>query len=394
MGVDKTSYDAYVDSLMPRLWEIAQYVHANPEVAFTEHKACAAQCDYLSDQGFDVVRGAGGLETAYTATFGQGFPHLGIVSEYDALPGLGHGCGHNLICTTALGTAAAVKKYLEDSGTSGTVTVFGTPAEEEGGGKITMLENGVFEGVDALFFMHPTSDLTKLAGYCMSSMRLVVEFTGKSAHAGSHPWDGANALSAANLFFAATGMIRQQFKGDVHFSGIIEEGGKETGLIPDYVRVRCSISSFSLSELERCVGLVENCAKGSALAMGCEASFKAVPGYQGRVPNEVLSEVCRAELADLGEPMLEGLVDDFGGEDLGNVSRLIPVCNPYVTIFPDYKISGHTERFRELANTEAGYRCIQVASKAMSRTMMDVYEDPSVLDDAKAELAERIAKEG
>ena len=393
MGFDKSACDKYVDGLMPRLWEIAQYVHANPEIAFTEHKACEVQCDYLAEQGFSVTRGVAGLDTAFTATYGEGAPHLGIVSEYDALPGLGHGCGHNLICTTALGTAAAVKEYLAESGMPGTVTVYGTPAEEEGGGKIVMLDKGVFEGVDALFFMHPTSDLTKLAGYCMSSMRLVVEFRGTSAHAGSHPWDGANALSAANLFFAATGMIRQQFKGDVHFSGIIEDGGKETGLIPDYVRVRCSISSFNLAELKRCVGLVENCAKGSAIAMGCEEAFTAVPGYQGRVPNEVLSEVCRAELAELGEPMLEGLVDDFGGEDLGNVSRLVPICNPYVTIFPDHKISGHTEQFRELANTEAGYRCIQVASKAMARSMMDVYEEPSILKAAYAELEERMAKE-
>lgn len=393
MGFDKRRLDAWVDESMPELWGIAQYIHAHPEVAFAEEKACATQREFLVKHGFAFEGNVAGLQTAYTATYGSGGPRLGIISEYDALPGLGHGCGHNLICSAALGTALCVKSYLETSGSSGSVTVFGTPAEEEGGGKITMLEHGVFDGVDALFFMHPTSDLTKLAGYCMSSMRLDIKFKGVSAHAGSHPWDGANALSAANLYFAATGMARQHFYGDVHLSGIIVEGGKETGMIPDCAEVRGSVSAFSMAHLNEAVSRVENCARGAAIAMGCDVTFTAVPGYQGRVPNEALSELCRKELEDLGEPMLEGLVDDFGGEDLGNVSRLIPVCNPYVTIFLDHKISGHTDRFRELANSPAGERCIQVACKALARSMVDVYEDPSVLEDARRELKKRMESE-
>lgn len=393
MSFDKAQLDAWVDGAMPELWKIAQYVHANPEVAFTEEKAYAVQREFLVEQGFVFDGGVAGLPTAFTATYGGGAPHLGIISEYDALPGLGHACGHNLICSTALGTALCVKSYLEATGAPGTVTVFGTPAEEEGGGKISMLEHGAFDGVDALFFMHPTSDLTKLAGYCMSSMRLGIVFKGVSAHAGSHPWDGANALSAANLYFGATGLMRQHFHGDVHLSGIVVEGGRETGMIPDRAEVRGSLSAFSMANLNAALAKVENCARGAALAMGCDVEFSAVPGYQGRVPNGVLSDICRRELEDLGEPMFDGLVDDFGGEDLGNVSRLIPVCNPYVTIFPDYKISGHTNQFRELSDSPAGERCIRVACKALARSMVDVYENPAALQEAKHELEERMKRE-
>ena len=395
MATDKTKYDAYIDGLMPELWDMARYIHTNPEVAFTEHKACRAQCDYLRKAGFEVTEGVAGLETAYTARFEgvTGGPHIAVVSEYDSLPGIGHGCGHNLICTTALATGMAVKRYLEETGTPGTLSVIGTPAEESGGGKIIMLEHGVWDGIDAVFFMHPTSDLTRLAGACMSSMRLHITFSGKSAHAGSHPENGVNALSAANLYFAATGFLRQQFRGDMRLSGIIVDGGRETGLIPDKAEIKGSISSFSLSELEKNTEKVRHCAEGAAHALGCEVEFEAKPGYQGRVPNTILSDVCRAELEDMGEPLLPGMPFDYGGEDLGNVSRIIPICNPYVTIFADHKISNHTEQFRDLANSEAGYRCIQVGGKCMSRSMIDVLEDPSIIDAAKRELSERMAKE-
>lgn len=390
---DKNIYDQYLDEQMESLWEIAEYVHANPELCYEEHKACKVQCDYLESMGFHVQRGVDELDTAYIATTGEGAPHIAVVSEYDALPDIGHACGHNLICTTSMGTAVEVKKFLEDEGVKGTLYVIGTPAEESGGGKIKLLEKGVFDDIDAVFMMHPTSDKTRLAGACMSSMRLEFIFTGKSAHAGSHPEDGINALSAANLYFTATGLLRQHFKGDMRLSGIITDGGVQPGLIPDHVRVIGSISSFRLKELRKNAERVRCCAEGSAHAMGCELEAHITEGYQGRVPNTILSELCRRELEALDEPLLDGMPSDFGGEDLGNVSRRIPICNPYVTIFADHKISNHTPQFCELADSMAGYRCIQVGSKSMARTMMELYLHPEILEDAKAELKERMAFE-
>lgn len=241
--------------------------------------------------------------------------------------------------------------------------------------------------------MHPTSDTTRLAGECMSSTGIRIKFHGKSAHASSHPEKGINALNAANLYFVATGLLRQHCKADFRLSGIIEDGGKTTGLIPDYVKIRGSLSCFKAKDLEDYIERVRNCAEGAALATGCEVDIEFVPGYLGRVPNQILSDVCRKELIAIDEPVMDGMPFDYGGEDLGNVSRVIPICNPYVTIFPDYKISNHTEQFRELANSEAGKRCIQVSSKALARTAMELFMNPKVVEEAKEELLVRMENE-
>lgn len=393
MAEIKQQCDQYVDEHLDELWEIAKYIHENPELAYEEVKACRVQCDYLKKMGFEVVEGVGNVPTAFTAKTGSGKPVVAILSEYDALPELGHACGHNLISTSALGAAISAKHFLDEQKVEGTLYVIGTPAEESGGGKIKLLNAGVFEDVDAVIMQHPTSAPTRLAGECMSSMRLDIEFFGKSAHAGSHPENGINALSAANLYFVATGLLRQHFKGDMRLSGILVDGGKGTGLIPDYAHVKGSISSFSLKDLRMNVEKVRHCAEGSAHALDCEVKIKIEEGYQGRIPNKILSDICRKELEALNEPLLDGMPFDYGGEDLGNISRVIPICNPYVTIFPDYKISNHTAQFCELAISENGHHCLEIASKAMGRTAMEFLVHPEILEAAKDELKERMKNE-
>lgn len=391
----KAELEAYIEEQMDQWWEFSLGIHADPEIAFEEYRACEKQVRFLRENGFDVEEKAGGVETAYRATYTRspGELNIAIVSEYDALPGLGHACGHNLICTSALGTALATKKFMDDHDIAGTLTVMGTPAEESGGGKIIMLENGAFEGIDAILFMHPTSDKTRLAGACLSSYEIDLEFIGKPAHAESHPEDGISALNAANVYFVASGLIRQHFKSDARLTGIITAGGEGKAMVPDYVHVEGFVSCFSLSDLEMYAERIRKCAEGAALATGCEVTIRMKPGYQGRVPNEVLSLVCRKELEEMGEPLLPGMPHDYGGEDLGNVSRFIPICNPYVTIFPDYKISGHTPQFRELASSPAGRRCIEVTSKALSRTAVELFLHPELVDQAKAELSERMKED-
>ena len=390
----KESCDRYLESKMEELWEISKYIHANPELCFTEVKACTEQCKFLEKYGFQVEKGVGTLDTAYCATFSNDKkgPVIAVVSEYDALP-IGHACGHNLIACTALGTAIEVKKFMEDTGISGTLKVIGTPAEESGGGKIILLEHGVFDGVDAVFMMHPTSDTTRLAGACLSSKRYKVIYHGVSAHAGSHPDNGTNALSAAALFLTGSGMLRQHFKADWRLSGIITKGGFQTGLVPELSEIEGSMSCFNLKELNILAERVRNCALGCGQALGCQVEIEIEDGYQGRVPNQILSDICKEEFRQLGEPLMDGMPVDYGGGDLGNVSRRIPICNPYMTIFPEYKISNHTAQFRDLAISEAGYHCIEQASKAMARSIMDVLHDPKIIEKAKEELEERMKKE-
>lgn len=390
----KAACDQYLDEQMEAIWNVSKYIHANPELNFEEVKACKVQCEFLEQYGFQVEKGVGTLDTAFCATYSKNSqgPVIAIISEYDALP-IGHACGHNLIACSALGAAIEAKKYMEESETAGTLKVIGTPAEEGGGGKIILLEQGVFKGVDAVLMMHPTSDTTRLAGACLSSKRYKVTYHGASAHAGSHPDNGTNALSAAALFLSGSGLLRQHFKGDWRLSGIITKGGYSTGLIPELSEIEGSMSCFSLKELNLLAQRVEQCARGCGQAMGCEVEVEIEDGYQGRIPNQILSDLCKEEFRKLGEPLMDGMPVDFGGEDLGNVSRKIPICNPYMTIFPEYKISNHTEQFRELAISEAGAHCIRQSSKAMARTVMELLNKPEVIVRAKEELRERLEKE-
>lgn len=397
MKYDEVKYicDDYIEQHMSQLWDISKYIHANPELAFEERKAANILCSFLQKFGFDLEIGIGGLETAFRASYTKkkGGLTIAILAEYDALPQLGHACGHNLIATSALGAAIGIKKFMEETNIEGTVQLIGTPAEEDGGGKIILLKKGIFTDVDAVYLLHPTSGVTRIAGECMSSMEFEIEYQGKSAHAGSHPEDGINALDSANLFYTGIGLIRQQMKKSTNISCIFKEGGNTTSLIPERASLYCNAYSFNYKDLQIVSDKIRNCAKGMGIAMGTKAIIQEHPGYAGRIPNNIMSDVMKKELAVLQEPVMDGMPLDYGGEDLGDVSRHIPICNLYVTIFDKHKISNHTPQFRELAISDAGYRCIQVGSKAMARAAAQLFIHPEIVDKAKEELKERLANE-
>lgn len=394
--MDKYKQDvaATVDAEFDHLWKLASYIHANPEIAFEEKKAASALSSYLHEAGFIVETGIAGLETAFKAVFKKGDgPRIAVLAEYDALQGLGHACGHNLIATSALGCAVAVKHALEHSDLQGSIEVYGTPAEEDGGGKIIMLDHGVFGGLDAVFLMHPTSAMARIGGECASFTDFVIEYFGKSAHAESHPENGINALDAANLFYQAVGLTRQQLRDSIHVCCILAESEKDIGRIPDYAKLEVEISTMRVKDIETTKQKIINIAEGMALASGCQVSYKEIPGYYGRMPNAVLGELCRQEMLALQEPMMEGMPSDAGGEDLGNVSRVIPACNLYMTLLPEKKISGHTEQFRELAISDAGKHCLDVSSKGMANSIVRLFQEPVLLKQAKEELKRRQKEE-
>ena len=383
----KQAVTATVDAEFDHLWKLASYIHANPEIAFEEKKAASALSSYLHEAGFILETGIAGLETAFKAVFKKGDgPRVAVLAEYDALQGLGHACGHNLIATSALGCAVAVKHALQQSDLQGSIEVYGTPAEEDGGGKIIMLDHGVFDGLDAVFLMHPTSAMARIGGECASFTDFVIEYFGKSAHAESHPENGINALDAANLFYQAVGLTRQQLRDSIHVCCILAESEKDIGRIPDYAKLEVEISTMRVKDIETTKQKIINIAEGMALASGCRVSYKEIPGYYGRMPNAVLGELCRQEMLALQEPMMEGMPSDAGGEDLGNVSRVIPACNLYMTLLPEKKISGHTEQFRELAISDAGKHCLDVSSKGMANSIVRLFQEPDLLKQAKEEL--------
>ena len=373
-----------------KLFELSHYIHENPEMAYKEVKAAKALCAFLEDRGFEVTRGAGGLETAFTSRVcpsGVTHPVIAILAEYDALT-IGHACGHNVIATTAMGAAAAVKKVMEQEKLPGTLYVVGCPAEETGGGKIALQEAGIFDDVDAMILLHPTSGTTKIAGNCRSYYKLRAYFHGKGAHAGSHPEDGINAADAAALTYTAIGYLRNQMPEGVQITPLILEAGAENGLIPDSSEMSIRMQAFKLSTLETMVEKVRNCIKAGALGTGCTVDIKDEPGYKGRVCSYVLARAVRENLALLGEPTMEGMVDDRGGEDFGNLNRVIPGVMVYPTLLPEQKISNHTDRFRELADSPKSREVILLGSKVMAYSVLDWLMNPGVLDEAKAELEE------
>lgn len=390
----KLKCDIFIEKQMKSLWEMSKYIHANPEVAFTEYKACKSQCDYLKENGFRVKQGIGSLETAFKASYKKGKhgPIIAVISEYDALD-IGHACGHNLIAASALGSAIGVKNFLENNDIDGEICVIGTPAEERGGGKIILLREGVFEGTDAVFMMHPTSSTSRLAGECLSSNSFNIKFLGKTSHASAHPDNGINALSAANLFCVAIGMLRQHFKSDVRISCIITNGGIATNLIPDTSELMVQTGCFNTKNLDDIANQINQCANGVAVAMGCDVNIIVTEGYKGRVSNKILSDICKRELDELHEDYMEGLPIDYGGEDLGNISRVIPICNPYISIFTDHKISNHTQQFKELSISKNGYHCIEISSKVMARSIIELFCNTKIIDLAKLELNKKLEKE-
>ncbi len=389
----KTDITSETRTRMPELINISKFIHENPELAFQEYKASKLLSDYLEDNGFKVERGVGGLDTAFRAIFslGNSDVNIGIVAEYDALPELGHGCGHNLIAASAIGTAAVIKSVMEKEQIQGKITVIGTPAEEDGGGKIILIEKGIFEGLSVCMMMHPTSAVTRIAGSCLSSHGLEIYWEGKSAHAESHPEKGINALDAAHVYYSAVSCLRQQLSPDVRVAHIITSGGTSSGMIPDTSSVSVDIVSED-QNLDSTVERTKKCAEGAAIATGCSVHLEDVTGYLGRIPNHRLAEIFRENFVYLGEPLMDGMPSDFGTTDFGNVTRLMPCCNPYVSLLPERKISNHSQLFKDLAISEKSEEVLEISVNVMALSAVDLLMDRKIIEQAWTEFNDTMRK--
>jgi amidohydrolase len=384
-----------VDQLHGELKALSDFIYTHPEVGFEEYESAAVQVKMLREHGFSVDEGVANMDTAFLARFSKGEgPHIAIFSEYDALPGLGHACGHNLIAAAAVGAGIAAKAAMEKFDIGGTVTVVGGPAEEGGGGKIKLLDAGLLDDMDAAMAVHPTSAVSRVAGGCNTSCWYTCEYHGKPAHSGNRPWDGVNALDAAMLFFNALSYMRQMTQDGVRMRANISEGAdKPVGSIVDHTKVFCNISAPSYRMLMDACKKVEMCFAAGAVGTGCAYEVKQNMGYKNRIPNGTLGELFRANSVALGEKMMDGMPADNGGEDMGNVSHLMPAINPHMTIYPKEKISGHTELFREISGSESGVKFFILNAKTMADTTVDLLLNPEMVDEAKGELIERLQAE-
>jgi amidohydrolase len=366
-----------VDARREELVRLADRIHAAPEVAFQEHAAAALLSGLLEENGFGVERGVAGLETAYVATVSgpaEG-PRIAFLAEYDALPGLGHACGHNLIAASAVGAGLAVQELLSEL--AGTIQVIGTPGEEGRAGKAIMVRAGVFEGLDAAMMVHP-SNRCMTRRRSLTSFKVNVEYFGRPSHAGSTPDKGINALDALIVMFSSIGVLRQQLRDDARVHGIITHGGDASNIIPKYTSARLGVRAIDTPYAREVLEKVRACAQAGALASGARLEFQVQDVYyEGMMPNPKLADLFDANLAALGlEVSLPGAVERMGSTDMGNVSQVVPGLHPYVPIVPE-GVSGHTAEFAEAAKSPAGYEGMVQAAKAMAMTAVDLLAMPA-----------------
>jgi amidohydrolase len=383
---------AAVDAARDEILDLSHRIHADPEVAFEEEHAAGWVADVLARHGYAVERPAGRLATAIRATRAGGRggagPRIGILAEYDALPGLGHGCGHNLIGTSAVGAGLALQEVLPKL--DGSIWVLGTPAEESAapnaGGKVHMVNAGIFEDVDAAIMFHPATENAVTLDRSLAARGFEFYFHGRAAHAAGAPEEGVNALDAVVLLYNAISVMRQQVRSDVRIHGIILNGGAAANIIPDYAAIRYRTRSDDSQYLAEIVERVVACAEGAAKATGCRLEWKEyMPGYENSMPNRVLLELMTGNLRALGvEVNNERRRSGRGSTDFGNVSRRVPGIEARLAIPEQIDVPGHSVGFREAAGSDMGRQAMLNAAKGLAMTAIDLLTEPEHLKRAKA----------
>ncbi|MEH6987671.1 M20 family metallopeptidase [Cytobacillus firmus] len=376
-----------IDELQDDFNRISTYIGENPELGHEEYKACKVLTEELKNHGFTVEIGTCGLPTAFTATYDSGKegPAIGYMSEYDALPEVGHACGHNLIGTMGIAAGIGLSKVIHETG--GKVIVFGTPAEETKGGKVTMAEAGIFDALDAAIMVHPLDNYVK-SGSSLAMDAIQFEFFGKSAHAAASPHLGINALDAVLQTFNSINALRQHIKSDARIHGIITEGGKAANVVPDYAVAQFYVRAAKREYVNELVEKVKKCAEGAALQTGAEMKWSFYEfSYDDMVTNNPLSEAFNKELISLGvnEEEIMEQKDGSGSLDMGNVSQAAPSIHPYIKITNE-AYACHTHEFREAAMSEQAREAMILGAKAMALTGYEVLTNKELLKRVKEEF--------
>ena len=359
---------------------LALEIHSRPELAFEERFAADSLADYLESEKVTVQRGAGGLETAFVAEAGSGGPVVAILGEYDALPGIGHGCGHNLMGTAAVGAFLALRDTLD--GVRGRVRIVGCPAEERGNGKVLLMAGGAFEGVEAALMYHP-GDRDEIDPLMLAMVNLDVELLGKAAHAAAEPYDGVNALDGLVLGWNAMSALRLLVRSDSRIHGIITDGGKAANIIPDRAAARLMVRSPDNAYLADLRRRVLACFEGAALATGVELRPMWSEVCEVVNTNRPLAEAFAENVRSLGRTMQPRRPSDtHGSTDMGNVTTAIPGIHPFLSI-TEGPVPGHSVAFTEAARAPRALATMHLAAKALAMTALDVMTEPALLKRTK-----------
>ena len=372
-----------IDAAAPTLEAVARDIHAHPELCYEERLASERLASELERAGLTVERGAGGVATALRARFGPSTgPRVAILAEYDALPEIGHACGHNLIAAGALGAALglfAVRDQLP-----GEVVFLGTPAEEGGGGKIRLIEAGLFADIDVAMMFHPL-DRTLLWQGALAMTRMDMTFRGKPAHAAAAPWDGSSALRAVIHTFNLIDSARVHLRDGARVHGIITDGGQAVNIIPERAAAAFSVRAPTAAYLQTVMAEVRRAAEAAALGTGTTVEIIEGQGYRDMRNNQPLARRFGDKLAALGVPFAE--TDPrigIGSTDMGDVSYEVPAIHPYMGICAPGEAFPHQHGFAARAASPPAMEAMRAAAKAMALLSWDVFHDPELLQNARA----------
>jgi amidohydrolase len=371
------------------LVELSHAIHAEPELAFAEHRSCAKTQALVAEYGFEVTAAPGGLDTAFRADYGSGSLVIGICAEYDALPDIGHACGHNIIAASAVGTALALAEVADDLGL--TVALVGTPAEEAGGGKVLLLEAGTFDDIAATVMLHP-GPLDIAAARSLALSQVAVGYHGKEAHAAVAPYLGVNAVDAITIAQVAIGLLRQQLAPGQMVHGIVTDGGQATNIIPARAEMHYTMRANDAESLRGLEQRMADCFLAGAVATGCDYQISETePAYHELTPDKWLADTFRAEMVRLGRNPAPANVEaalPLGSTDMGNVTQVMPGIHPIVGIDAD-GASVHQPAFAAAAAGPSADAAVVEGAIMLARTVVGLAETPAERDRVLELLARR-----
>lgn len=374
-----------LSKIQSELWGIVNQMFEHPELGDEEFESMKLLTNKLIENNFTVETGIVEKATAFKAEFNSGLPgpKIAYLAEYDALPGVGHGCGHNLIGTMSVGAGIILSKVIQHTG--GSVIVFGTPAEETNGAKVAMSEQGVFDEIDVAMILHP-SDQSYVSGESLAMDAIQFAYTGKSSHAAASPEKGINALDSVIQLFNGINALREHLPTDVRIHGVIPEGGKAANVVPDYAVGQFYIRAKKRSYLNEVVDKVKNIAKGAALMTGATLDISNYElSYDEMITNNVLSNSFTKNLQQTSNlPVLEAK-QTYGSIDMGNVSQVVPAIHPYIGLNKPGLIA-HTKEFADQTITEDGLEALKSGILALAYTGYDVLSNKQLLSNIQTEF--------
>lgn len=381
----KDQLKTHLETIQNRLWEISDHLYHNPELGDQEYESMELLVEFLKEHQFTVEKGIVNRPTAFKAVYDsrKEGPTIAYLSEYDALPGVGHGCGHNLIGTMSAGAGVLLSKVVDEVG--GRVVVLGTPAEETNGGKVPMAEQGIFDDIDAAMILHP-ADESYESGDSLAMDAIQFDYRGRTSHAAASPEKGINALDAVLQLFNGINALRQHVTSDVRIHGIIKEGGVAANIVPDKAVAQFYVRAKDRSYLNEVVEKVKNIAQGTALMTGAELHMSNYElSYDNMITNQTLSQLFTNNLLATGVREVKKAKQTYGSIDMGNVSQVVPAIHPYIGLDSPGLIA-HTKEFADLTITENSHHVLSKGALALASTGYELITNHELFEKMKQEF--------